>query len=529
MGGEAMAGLFSSSKPADCTKQKCAYEGRKVVSLKWVEGLTWCSEEVTLTGTTSNYADGEGIPVALTDRADGKVEMGKLSGVVGGNAFPGKWQVLDILPSRKGEAGYLPRREVDGRAENARTPRALSLMFVVNFLKSAVSHRVLYDRTNPAIPAAAAEAEVPEEKVQVGIGSRYGIELSNYQITLYGDLKYVRGWGKERLELGDKTLTGGFELYKVMNHWGKYNAVTTKWQYWDGSAWQATPSTWKPGDENHFSLSFYKSGSEWICREDDTLKWPDGLTDWVKSDYEGPGNLTETTLTDWKSKIETTWTDKFDLKRVDCKSTLSECCRYKTRCVTKFTATDTIGDGVLVISNENVRSNATMWAMGDDRDGLAPHEFGHLLGAPDEYEGVFSTQLGLTDKDGLKDGVDPDSMMGSEMLTVKKRHFKGICEVMNLAVKAAFGKDYKYEAVDKASNLALPAEVKMERDPGASAMGKDPNGGGDWNVGGALLGGLAGAAAGAALGYFASNKDPRIAIGAGVAGALAGAGLGLLF
>src|SRR4051812_39793391 len=97
-----------------------------------------------------------------------------------------------------------------------------------------------------------------------------------------------------------------------------------------------------------------------------------------------------------------------------------------------------------------------MWSMGDTRAGLAPHEFGHLLGAPDEYGGVGTTQLSVNDDDGLVDGVDAASIMGVNMTPAKKRHYKGVCEVFALLVKDEFGKTYTYTALDKAVNLASP-------------------------------------------------------------------------
>jgi hypothetical protein len=184
-----LGSLFSSSKPADGTKQQCAHAGRKVVRVRWnVADFVWCSDEVPIAGVTENYGDGEQIPVALSDRRDASRSYGQLQTTVRGNAFESKWKIVNVLPDRDGDGGYRPRLEVDGRAGNARTPFGLPVRFLNN--QDKCDYRFMnvdYRREDPALK---------EEERTFSIYTNFWIGLENYLLTIYGDLEYVRGWGK---------------------------------------------------------------------------------------------------------------------------------------------------------------------------------------------------------------------------------------------------------------------------------------------------------------------------------------------
>jgi hypothetical protein len=349
---------------------------------------------------------------------------------------------------------------------------------------------------------------------------RFELEVANYLLTIHGALKYVRGIGRERLLLNNPSLGGSFMAFGAIQHWG-YRASTGGYKYWDGSPpWKDTPPGWSPNNGNHFGTPFYQSGTSWVSRDAPSQSWPQPLSDWQANEHTGPGNLTDATLAKWKRKIDEGWTDKFDLKRKECKSTKVECCRYKTQCVSKFEPAAAYGANVLIVVREDVRSDSGMWSMGDTRDGLAPHEFGHLLGAPDEYGQVGTTQYGVSDSDGLSNGLDDNSIMGTNLTTVKRRHYKGICEMLALLVKDQFGKTYTYEAVAKGNNLASPSGTSMSS-----------SGSGSGAILGAIIGGLVGAIAGAIVGFLAGGPLGALlgGLAGAVLGALAGAGIGSLF
>jgi hypothetical protein len=112
--------------------------------------------------------------------------------------------------------------------------------------------------------------------------------------------------------------------------------------------------------------------------------------------------------------------------------------------------------------------------------------------------------------------------MGRNMTEPKKRHYKGICEMLALLVKDQFGKTYTYKAVAKGTSLASPPGTPSTADSGGSDA-----------LTGAIIGGLAGAAAGAAIGLMVSHGNKKAAVlgalAGAAAGALIGAGIGSMF
>jgi hypothetical protein len=512
----AAAATCSPTSAPGATTEPCPLKQRKVLELKWEHDERWCSEKTSLSGKTRNYVDGETFNVNISVAGGGNA-LNPASVTVTGEVFGSPFEIVDILPS--GGPSWRPRSDLDAEASGVKTPAPLSVRFIPNVTRDKKSHNVIYKRTNPAT------ATKPAETVDVEMVCKFELESANYLVTFYGDLKYTRGWGRERLELGDATLTGGFSQFGVTNHWGKQDALGN-WQYWDGSAWQTPPAAWIPDNSNHFGAPFYKSGSSWFYRDNPALSFPDTLSDWPEHLHKGAGNFCDTKLGAWKTEMDSTWSDKFDLKRKNCKSTAPECCRYKTRCVTQWIEAPKYGDDIIIVYYENYRSDASSWSLGDNRVGLASHEFGHLLAAPDEYGGVFSTQLGVNDSDGLSNGIDPDCIMGVNLSVVKKRHLRGVCEMLARLVKDQFGRDYEYEAVDKAGNLASPPGTAITPDPGRA-------GGVSGTLIGAIIGGVVGAIAGAIIGFVASGGNPLGAVLGGIGGALlgaaAGAGIGSLF
>src|SRR5215469_12021736 len=178
---------------ADCQNVK------KVVTISWEKDETWCSEDGPITGTTLNYADGENLGIAVTDHNDGSA-VTNLQAPVSGNSFRNVWNVIDVLPT--GGPSWNPRRPMDGAASGVLTPQPMDVRFIPNVKRDKKTHSCHYDRTEPG--AAASH--------WVNVACRFELETLNYLLTVYGVLKYVLGWGKYRLQLGDATLTGGFRF-----------------------------------------------------------------------------------------------------------------------------------------------------------------------------------------------------------------------------------------------------------------------------------------------------------------------------
>jgi hypothetical protein len=417
---------------------------KKVVKLQWKRTTCWCSEDNGLTGSTVNYADGENLAITVVDAEDGST-VKTFSASVASNAVDVPWKpVTDVLPI--GKPNWKELRELNGVAGGVETAKALTVKFIPTLAKAQKAHTAEYDRTDPG--AAASH--------KVGVPCEFALEAKDYKLTIHGTMKYVRGRGRERLIFGGAALPGGFPLFGEVNHWGYMDPVSGGFKYWNGADWVDAPSPprWAPSQSNHFGVAFYKSGANWVSRDAPGRAWPAPLADWADADYKGAGNPTDATLRKWVTNINKVWGSAFDIKRVECKSALDECCRYKTTCKSEFKEVAAYGEHVIILVRELIRSDSGLWALGDTREGLAPHEFGHLLGAPDEYPGVGTTQLGVSDHDGLADGIDDNCIMGVHLTAAKKRHFKGICEMLALIVADQKGKRYTYKAVAKSATLA---------------------------------------------------------------------------
>ena len=134
---------------------------------------------------------------------------------------------------------------------------------------------------------------------------------------------------------------------------------------------------------------------------------------------------------------------------------------------------------------------------------IAPHEFGHLLGAPDEYKKAGTTQL------GVKDGVDTSSIMGSGG-PVKKRSYRGILLAMARCAKSVSTRDFSYIAVPTGPTLALDPSMPKLPDQGPSPAIQqmiEPESKPVVNVAAVAGSILIFTAVGTALGYFAAVRS----------------------
>ena len=100
---------------------------------------------------------------------------------------------------------------------------------------------------------------------------------------------------------------------------------------------------------------------------------------------------------------------------------------------------------VILVGPGDYRSNASTFFMGDTRDGLAPHEIGHLMDNPDEYEhGAIDTSL---NEDGATAGIDPDCIMGQNLTSVKKRHYHAFGIMLQRIINTAYSNNDAFDTV----------------------------------------------------------------------------------
>jgi hypothetical protein len=447
---------------------------RRLIEIHWVDTDGWCSEPANVAGTTQNYGDGENVAITVTAVADGS-QLASFNESVHGNAFSHTWQILEVLPTQSG-GHYIDVMDADAHAEGQTTPTHLHIHFI------------------PTVP----KTHYAQNR------AHFDLTATDYVIKIESEIQYVKGWGGSVVQLGPAVPAGTGGLLDGQLTWNGYRWMKTvagSPVYWDGAAWQNLPAGFALIDANNFAVGFYQTGATFTCQYGGT--WPEVFTDWDITAADKQSRIQE-----WTDNIHTVWTGKFDIKRHECRSTAPSCCRYSTTATAQFTQAAAFAAGMLVIADGNIRSNDSLWFMGEPRIAMAGHEFGHHLGNPDEYAGsVLDTSL---NDDGAVAGIDADSIMGQNLTNVKKRHYRTICTHFATMVQTLTGKTYTYEAVGVASG---------------GGAGGGGGGGVGW-LGGALLGALAGAVAGGIVGYVSSGGNWKAAaIGAGT-GAVAGAIVG---
>ena len=394
---------------------------RQFLTIEWAQTETWCSEPATLRGTTQGYTNGDTESADVRNASDGAVQR-SVTLTINSNAFSHAFDTTNLLP-RKSGANYETERTLDATCLGITTPTAIRLRFIPNLTQTHCS---------------------------IGI-AHFDMKVVNYEAQCIGSINYVQGWMHWIIQLGASVPAGtGGDIGLTWpasttsfggGGWRYAKDTATGRVYWDGTAWVAVPVTFSdPANIRLYGISVWQEGTT-RHTQFGTLQWPEAIPAWGATE----NALAATTLPTWTTNINATWTNKFDLKRGECRSTQDKCCRYKTKASVTFVQVATLGSGIVLAAN-NGRSNAKVWSMGDNRAGMPPHEFGHHLGNPDEYAGGVGVDASVN-TDGATAGIDANSIMGANLSTVKRRHYNTICKHLAAMVKTQYGRTYTYAAV----------------------------------------------------------------------------------
>jgi hypothetical protein len=316
------------------------------------------------------------------------------------------------MPPKTGEH-YAEKMELDGHAGDQKTPVPLKINFIPNLPKTA------YQKDNV----------------------HFELSAKDYEVKIEGTLKFVKGWAGEVVKLGTAVPAGTGGLLDGKLSWNGYRwmkIINKTRKYWNGSAWTDLPTGFLLKDINNFAVGFYKNGTKFTCQY--SGDWPEPFPDWNID-----AQASKDKIKKWQDNINTTWTGKFRLKREQCKSHNNKCCSYTTKADVKFSKQTSFSSGMLIIADGNIRSNDSLFFLGETRIAMAAHEVGHHLGNPDEYAGATSVDTSLND-DGAVNGIDNDSLMGKDLTKVKKRHYRTICKHLADMVKTKTGNTYSYKA-----------------------------------------------------------------------------------
>ncbi len=257
--------------------------------------------------------------------------------------------------------------------------------------------------------------------------SLFNVECKDFHITVSADVEYCQGWGAHIVNLKGFVKEEGWasqiaHIFSSNVHGCGYlpnpngewrlmqpyqaagNIALSK--YWDGGAWQALPAAFKPDNTTFFGIGFVKQGSDYVSR--DGITWPEKFPDlWTTNAAQYAAKIAT-----WTKNVNTYWPHRRVLKRSDCQFD-EMCCKYDILFDVKFVDKTSAGltkDRIIIGAND-YRSDTTCWSIEEGREQVAPHEFGHHLGNPDEYSGAYVDDQ-LND-DGAVAGIDTNSLMGS--------------------------------------------------------------------------------------------------------------------
>ncbi|MGB5139340.1 MAG: hypothetical protein WBP29_12480, partial [Candidatus Zixiibacteriota bacterium] len=232
--------------------------------------------------------------------------------------------------------------------------------------------------------------------------AHFDLTLALGAAKLESTVEFVKGWGGRRVKLGAAVPanTGGLIAgFRISGDWRWMKQVGVTNKFWNGESWQDLPTGFVLQNGNNYSTGFYRNEGHYVSQLGG--EWPETF-----ADYDIDSSTNRNKIRDWKDNIETTWTGKHYIKRRSCESTAAECCRFPVEAHVEILKRDAFASGTLIIANGNIRSNDSLWFLGEPRIAMAAHEFGHHLGNPDEYQTV-RTDTSLNG-DGAVNGVDPD-------------------------------------------------------------------------------------------------------------------------
>lgn len=382
-------------------------------ALHWREREAWCGDTVHVEGESPDSPEGETLQIEVLDVRRGSPIDG-VEGIVTGGRFSTTWMVHDAIP-QDDSSPVRTRVRCGLTMQGAEADAVLSVQLIVN-LSAEAYHRNRHHFT---------------------------LSANDRVLTISSDIEFVPGWAASVVKLGASAPAGTGGLLDGQLTWAGYRWMrqrVTGHQYWNGSAWTSLPVGFRLIDANNFCVGFYRDGGNYRCQYGGTWPTPGDFVAW------DPAAPTKRAKIDaWERNIRDTWTGKFDLRRVGCPSSDTSCCRLDTRAEVSFVQHATFRAGMLIIADGDIRSNDSLFFLGEPRLAMAAHEFGHHIGNPDEYAGArVDTSL---NSDGAVNGIDPNSIMGQNMTTVKRRHYRLICTHLAMMVQRQLRRTVTYEAV----------------------------------------------------------------------------------
>jgi len=253
--------------------------------------------------------------------------------------------------------------------------------------------------------------------------------LEGDQLYITKPIQFVKAWSAKTITMHVRGRYDIFFVKKVGTGWMYYDA-----NFNDGSWKSPEDGQWCPlpddisteGIENNLIVD--KGG--YYGLENYAPRWPDTPKD--LPDY-------NERINQWIDLIHYVWDDRFELHHNPCPSTEKACCSWRIR----ISARAEHGEkshwedrGHAVITDESGYNHSTCWYLSTEWLTLAPHEYGHHLGLPFEYQLVNSASFHeeqpywerSASYDHGEPGSDTDSIMNCSSPRVYPRYMKKIAE-----------------------------------------------------------------------------------------------------
>ncbi len=398
---------------------------RGIWELAWTPTKGICGEKVSLKGKTNLL--GPIVHLALLPQQQVAAKPLRLSPKISGPQLSQlEWEIHDV-PLMLPPSTTYPIIELAATTEQADVPSNVAVLSIQP-LSDAVKQS--YSQTHSWSGFSA--------------HSRFDQKIEKFCCQVALKLSVLKAWGAYRVNLNSLGITGTaggcpWSGYRWARATGA-NAMSPN-EYYDGKAWQPIPSGFT-GGTNESAVAFYRSGKQFLEIETGA-PWPETFADY---DFNAASYAAK--RAQMEQVTYNTWSDKYFIRRCGCQSAAgTRCCIYTVELRLKLTEVTAPGPGVIALCPGALRSNTSVWFMDDSRAQVAAHESGHLIGLPDEYIGG-GVDTSLND-DGASNGIDNNSIMGSGLSTVKKRHYRTIVEMTKKLISASYGRTYEYEAVEK--------------------------------------------------------------------------------
>lgn len=380
---------------------------RQLLSIEWDTAEARCSDRVSVSGLTKGYEDGDKVLVEFVSKDRSKTYEQHMV-TVSANRFQVRCELERVYPG-SGKLGLLAETPVLAVAKDKESPR-------------------------PLIFKACPDADVRSVRTRWG---DYEIRVVDFAVEVSVPVRYVKGWPGQavRLDGAVPAVTGGVVHFSrlpasyVGYRYMKYNRQNFP-IFHDGSDWVPVPKSFKINDSNTIPVNVYQDFEQYPTTYGSL--WPDPMPPWTETEAR-----IEARIKEWKDDVSGIWSKKIGIRRKQCSGSAPSCCRYDIEVFVLFQKSqyDALRHVVLLACGTG-RDNSGLFFMDSPSETIA-HEVGHLIDNPDEYPDARSLDPTLNE-DGARNGIDDDSIMGSGMRDVKKRHLRHVCSTVSDAIKAKY-------------------------------------------------------------------------------------------